>query len=144
MGVSAKQWLAASLSGALFALGLGVAGMTRPEKVLGFLDLFGAWDPSLALVMVGAIAVYALTYRWRTGHPLLGGTFQIPTRRDIDLRLVAGAALFGVGWGLAGYCPGPGVTSLAGAWSTAWPFVGGMLAGMALFEGWSRQTSRGG
>jgi uncharacterized membrane protein YedE/YeeE len=137
------QWLVAFLSGGLFALGLGVAGMTRPEKVLGFLDLLGDWDPSLALVMVGAIAVHALAHRVRTGRPLLGGTFQLPTRRDIDVRLVMGAALFGVGWGLAGYCPGPGLVSLAGPLPVAALFVGAMLGGMALF-GWYDRAFRPG
>jgi len=119
--------------GALFALGLGVGGMTQPSRVLAFLDLGGAWDPRLGLVMLGAIAVYAPVYRAaiRRGRPLLAERFDLPTRRDLDARLVAGAALFGVGWGLAGLCPGPALTSLASGEPGAVVFVGAMLAGLA-------------
>src|SRR5690606_23616134 len=97
------------LSGLLFSLGLIISGMTRPQKIIGFLDFLGNWDPSLSLVMVGAIAVHFPAYLWVKGRsqPLWSGSFAVPSRRDVDLRLAAGAALFGIGWGLAGYCPGP-------------------------------------
>lgn len=132
-----KTAVFSAASGALFALGLVVSGMTSPSKVLGFLDVFGTWDPSLAFVMLGAIAVHAALYRViATRGPLGGVKLQLPTRKDIDARLVVGSALFGVGWGLAGVCPGPG---LVGAMSGALPFlvfVGAMLAGMALVRVW--------
>jgi uncharacterized membrane protein YedE/YeeE len=102
-------------AGLSFGAGLVLSGMTRPAKVLAFLDVFGEWDPSLAFVMAGAIAVHALGYRLvrRRRRPLGGDRFHVPERGVIDRRLLAGAALFGVGWGLAGYCPGPAVVALA-------------------------------
>jgi hypothetical protein len=129
-----KQNLAALVAGVFFGAGLGISGMTLPDKVKNFLDVAGDWDPSLALVMVGAIAVYFVVFRLakRRGAPLLGGAFQLPTRKDIDRRLVAGAAIFGVGWGLAGICPGPGLLNLVTAQPAALVFVGAMLAGMRL------------
>lgn len=126
----------ALLSGAIFGLGLIVAGMANPAKVLAFLDVTGHWDPSLALVMVGAIAVAAPAFFWVRRRPrtLLGETVQLPSSRRIDRRLLAGSALFGIGWGMAGICPGP-ARVLAGAGSSAgWQFVAAMLAGMALYE----------
>jgi uncharacterized membrane protein YedE/YeeE len=124
--------LIAFLCGVLFALGLGISGMTRPAKVLGFLDVGGSWDPSLAFVMIGAIAVHAvlLPIILRRAHPLLAPVFALPTRRDIDAPLLAGAAIFGVGWGLAGLCPGPAVTVLASGGMLPIAFVLAMLAGM--------------
>ncbi len=123
-------------SGLIFALGLGVAGMTQPAKVVGFLDITGAWDPSLAFVMMGAIAVHFVAYRLVPGMPApwYGERFGIPTRRDVDKRLVAGAVLFGAGWGLGGYCPGPGLVSMTTGASPVLIFVGSMLAGMGLFQ----------
>jgi uncharacterized membrane protein YedE/YeeE len=120
------------LCGVVFALGLGVSGMTRPEKVLAFLDVGGRWDPSLALVMVGAIAVHATLRRAivRRPAPLLAPAFALPARRDIDAALLVGAAIFGVGWGLAGLCPGPALTVLASGRLAAVVFVLAMLAGM--------------
>jgi uncharacterized membrane protein YedE/YeeE len=118
-------------AGIVFALGLGISGMTRPIKVIGFLDFFGNWDPSLACVMVGAIAVYFIANRWR-GHmrsPLLAAKFSVPTRTDLDARLILGAAIFGVGWGLSGFCPGPALTSLATGASSVVIFVVAMAAG---------------
>ncbi|WP_298926634.1 DUF6691 family protein [uncultured Ramlibacter sp.] len=120
--------------GLLFGLGLLLAGMADPGKVLGFLDLAGAWDPSLALVMAGAIAVgvLAFTLARRRSLALLGGAMQLPAQRGIDRPLVLGSLVFGVGWGLAGFCPGPAlVAAAAGHWQ-AWLFLAGMLAGMAL------------
>ena len=127
--------LAAYACGLLFALGLGISGMTQPEKVLGFLDLFGTWDPSLALVMAGAVGVNFVLYRLtsRRPRPVLEREFVIPSRRRINGRLVGGAALFGIGWGLAGYCPGPAVAAAGGGMLPAAVFLLAMLAGMWLF-----------
>ena len=106
--------LTALVAGTLFGLGLAISQMTNPAKVLAFLDIAGDWDPSLAFVMAGAVAVSFVAFRVaRTRHtPLLGDTFRLPTRRDIDAPLVVGALLFGVGWGLAGLCPGPAITAV--------------------------------
>jgi uncharacterized membrane protein YedE/YeeE len=122
--------LAALGSGLVFGAGLVVSGMTKPEKVIGFLDLFGAWDASLAFVMLGAIAVHFVAHRLVRGRsaPLLAPRFALPTRRDIDMKLVVGAAVFGVGWGLAGYCPGPGLVAAASG-GGAVVFVAALLAG---------------
>jgi uncharacterized protein len=129
-----SSWLSigALASGALFGAGLLVGGMTAPRKVLGFLDVFGAWDASLVFVMVGAIAVHALAYRLIRGRssPLFAARFELPTRRDLDARLLVGAAVFGVGWGLPGYCPGPSIVALASGGSGIAVFVLGMLAGL--------------
>lgn len=122
--------------GLVFGLGLMLAGMTNPGKVIGFLDLAGPWDPSLAFVMGGAIAVGALAFalaRRRT-VAFLGGAMHLPTARDIDRRLVLGSLGFGAGWGLAGFCPGPAVVALATGHPKAVVFMIAMLAGMALFE----------
>lgn len=122
-------------AGMLFAVGLALAGMTQPSKVVGFLDVAGAWDPSLAFVMMGAIAVYAVANRLVKGRsaPLAGGPFHLPTRRDIDPNLLFGAALFGIGWGLAGYCPGPGLTSVVTGAKAPLTFVVAMSIGMLTF-----------
>uniref|UniRef100_UPI000D378977 DUF6691 family protein n=1 Tax=unclassified Variovorax TaxID=663243 RepID=UPI000D378977 len=131
---------AAFLSGLLFGLGLIVSGMADPAKVLGFLDLFGRWDPSLALVMAGAIAlgVPAFLVAARRTRSLLGAPMQLPTARRIDRRLLAGSLVFGAGWGLAGFCPGPGLVALGMGEAKAAAFVAAMLAGMAVFEGAER------
>ncbi len=122
------------LSGMIFSAGLVVSGMTRPDKVIGFLDVTGSWDPSLALVMVGAISVHLplffLIKKRRT--PLLAKAFYIPGLRSIDARLLVGSALFGIGWGLGGYCPGPAVTSIVAGHSTTLLFVAAMIVGMIL------------
>lgn len=104
-----KALLTSFISGVVFALGLGISGMTRPIKVIGFLDFFGAWDASLAFVMIGAIAVYFVAYHWsRTmPSPLLAAHFSLPRRGDLDTNLILGAAIFGAGWGLGGFCPAP-------------------------------------
>jgi uncharacterized membrane protein YedE/YeeE len=127
-----KKSLTALVAGALFGVGLGVSGMTQPSKVIGFLDVAGHWDPSLAFVMIGAIAVHFVLLRLivRRRAPLLDERFHLPTRDDLDAKLVLGAAIFGVGWGLGGFCPGPGVVSTASGGTTALVFVGAMLAGM--------------
>jgi uncharacterized protein len=124
------------LAGLLFGVGLIVSGMTNPAKIIGFLDLFGKWDPSLAFVMGGALLVGSIAFRFagKRQRALLGTPMNIPTKRDIDRRLVLGNLTFGIGWGLAGYCPGPAVTSLATGGSKPWIFFLAMLAGMALFE----------
>lgn len=130
-----RSWLSPLLAGALFGTGLIVSGMSRPSKVIGFLDFAGDWDPSLAFVMLGGLAVYgALQSRVRRWpHPLLAPRFLVPTRRDIDLRLITGSALFGVGWGLAGYCPGPALTAVTRDGDSLL-FVAAMLGGMLLFR----------
>ena len=122
--------------GLLFGIGLILSGMTDPSKVLGFLDLAGLWDPSLAFVMGGAILVSlgAFTVAKKRTTSFLGGAMQLPTSRLIDKRLVVGSLLFGAGWGLAGFCPGPALTSLGTGNPKAVVFVLAMLAGMALFE----------
>jgi uncharacterized membrane protein YedE/YeeE len=129
-----KTLLASFVSGVVFALGLGISGMTRPVKVIGFLDFFGAWDASLAFVMIGAIAVYFVAYRWsrRMPSPLLAANFSLPKRSDLDAKLILGAALFGAGWGLGGFCPGPALTSLASGALPVFTFVTAMAIGMYL------------
>jgi uncharacterized membrane protein YedE/YeeE len=140
MNNTRAQATASFVSGLLFALGLGLGGMTQPSKVIDFLSFHslvtgsGRWDPSLAFVMLGALSIYSLV--WRRVHtrdrPVLAEKWFVPTRKDIDWKLVAGAALFGVGWGLGGYCPGPAIvasSSLAGETLT---FTAAMLAGMYL------------
>ena len=120
--------------GLLFAVGLGISGMAQPDKVLGFLDVFGAWDPSLAFVMAGALAVLAAARKFTPARPLFDRAYPELRRAGIDRRLVGGAALFGLGWGLAGYCPGPAVVSLGAAVPGALVFCAAMLAGMAIFQ----------
>jgi uncharacterized membrane protein YedE/YeeE len=126
--------LANLAAGLVFGLGLVVSGMIDPAKVLNFLDLFGSWDPSLAFVMAGAVAVTLVGYRLvlRRPGPLLGDGFALPTRSDLDRRLLVGAAVFGIGWGLGGYCPGPALTALGLAATGTLVFVPAMLIGMAL------------
>jgi uncharacterized membrane protein YedE/YeeE len=128
--------LGAFAAGLVFGFGLIVSGMTDPSKVTGFLDLAGRWDPSLAFVMVGAIFVgmagYALA-RKRTAS-FLGGAMHLPTGRQIDRRLVLGSLVFGAGWGLAGFCPGPAIVSLGAGYDKAAAFIVAMLAGMAIYE----------
>ncbi|MEX2482523.1 MAG: DUF6691 family protein [Gammaproteobacteria bacterium] len=120
--------------GMLFAIGLGLSGMTQPAKVIGFLDLAGAWDPALAFVMGSAVLVTFAGYRLVLGRPapLFSGRFDIPSRRDIDGQLLAGAALFGVGWGMAGFCPGPALVAMAGGSADVMVFVLAMFAGFVL------------
>ena len=133
--------IAALLSGLVFGLGLILSGMANPAKVLGFLDLAGAWDPSLALVMAGAIAVglLAFTVAKRRTRTLLGAEMKLPTASHIDHRLIGGSVLFGMGWGVAGFCPGPALAALGMAQPKAVVFVAAMLAGMAVFELFERR-----
>ena len=123
------------MSGLLFGLGLIISGMSNPAKVLAFLDLAGNWDPSLALVMLGAIAVAAPAF-WlarRRERSLLGAPLMLPVAHRIDRRLLLGSLAFGIGWGVAGFCPGPALVSLLAWQPKAWIFAASMLAGMALF-----------
>ena len=131
------------LVGLLFGLGLILSGMTDPGKVLGFLDIAGIWDPSLALVMGGAIAVgfFAFAMAKKRTVSFLGGALHLPKSNEIDKPLVIGAMMFGAGWGLAGFCPGPAFVSLASGQIKAAMFVVFMLVGMQVFEVWNRQTS---
>ncbi len=134
----------AAVAGLVFGLGLLISGMASPEKVLGFLDLAGPWDPSLALVMGGAIAVgllgFALVRKRSTS--VLGEPMQMPTRKDIDAPLVVGASLFGIGWGLAGYCPGPALVGVTAGIPSALIFTVAMLAGMIAFGWWQASKSK--
>ncbi len=138
--------LASFLAGLVFGLGLIVSGMADPAKVMGFLDLAGAWDPTLAFVMAGAIAVAALAFAVASKRSVsfLGATMKLPTSRDIDRRLVIGSVVFGIGWGVAGFCPGPGLVALGMGEGKALVFVVAMLVGMGAFE-WlelRKQTAR--
>lgn len=130
------QIIAAFIVGLIFGIGLIVSGMTDPSKVIGFLDLAGRWDPSLGLVMAGAVMVGLLAFPFATrrDRSLLGNAMRLPTATQIDRRLVLGGLAFGVGWGLAGYCPGPALASLASGGAKPLIFSAAMLAGMALFE----------
>ena len=128
--------LVSLLTGLVFGIGLIVSGMADPAKVLGFLDLAGAWDPSLAFVMAGAIVVSAVAFaiaRQRTVS-LLGAEMNLSTARQIDRRLVLGSVAFGIGWGVAGFCPGPGLVALGMGETKAAVFVAAMLVGMGIFE----------
>jgi uncharacterized membrane protein YedE/YeeE len=131
---AARRLIPALVAGTLFGAGLTLSGMTDPQRVRGFLDLFGQWDPTLAFVMGGAVLVMAVAWRLRrhVGHPLFAEKFVLPGRSDLDARLITGSALFGIGWGLAGLCPGPAIASLALAPAAVLPFVVAMLAGMAI------------
>lgn len=124
----------ALIAGVLFGAGLAVSDMVNPARVLGFLDLFGAWDPTLVFVMAAAVLASGLGYMIsrRLSRPLFGSDFRIPQNRLLDRQLIGGAALFGIGWGLAGFCPGPAVAGLIyGLWQP-WLFVASMIAGMLL------------
>ena len=137
-----KSALMAGLAGILFSLGLGLGGMTDPSKVVGFLDVAGDWQPGLAFVMAGAMGTYALLRRLilrRRARPLLAPAFPALGNARPDARLVTGAALFGAGWGLAGYCPGPAFTSVGAGGSTVLLFVAAMVGGMLLFQLWERR-----
>ncbi len=133
---------AALLSGLLFGAGLALSGMMDPRRVLGFLDVARAWDSTLAFVLAGAVGVSALGYRLvrHMGHPICAPRFDLPTRHDVDARLIGGAALFGVGWGLSGFCPGPAIAALPLLLPKGALFVAAMLAGMALYRALPAKT----
>jgi uncharacterized membrane protein YedE/YeeE len=133
----------ALLAGAVFGVGLILSGMADPAKVLGFLDLAGTWDPSLAFVMGGAILVgaFAFTFARKRTVSLLGLQMRMPTATQVDRRLVGGGLLFGIGWGIAGFCPGPAMVALGMGEQKAVVFVAAMLAGMGLFELWERRIA---
>lgn len=126
--------LIAFLGGALFSVGLGISGMTDPNKVIAFLDVTGNWDPSLAFVMAGAMVPNIILFRFilKRDKPVLDSRFHLPDNNAIDWRLVSGAALFGIGWGMSGYCPGPAITSVVGGGSLAILFVATMIVGAFL------------
>ena len=136
--------VSAVFAGLLFGLGLMVSGMADPTKVLGFLDLFGVWDPSLIFVMMGAILLGAPAFFLvrRRRLSLLGLPVQIPAAASITVRLIAGSAVFGIGWGLAGFCPGPALVSAAAGYPKAIGFVAAMIAGMLVFDQLERMRRR--
>jgi len=125
------------VAGLLFGLGLAIAQMTHAEKVLAFLDVTGAWDPSLLFVLGGAVAVTAIAFRFvlRRPTPVLESRFHLPSKRAIDLPLISGAAIFGIGWGISGYCPGPGIALLAAPGWETWVFIPAVFVG-ALLQRW--------
>jgi uncharacterized membrane protein YedE/YeeE len=132
----------ALLAGLVFGIGLILSGMTDPGKVIGFLDVAGTWDPSLAFVMGGAILVgfFAFRLAGKRGRAFLGGAMHLPTRRDIDARLVGGSIVFGIGWGLAGFCPGPALVSFGAGIDQAAIFVAALLGGMVLYRAAEKLT----
>ena len=133
----AKSNIASFICGIVFSIGLGISGMTQPQKVIGFLDVFGEWDLSLAFVMSGAVLSYLILQLWIQrifSIPVLGGSFQITSRKDLDRSLIIGALLFGSGWGLGGYCPGPAITSLGSGSLNALLFVVAMGIGMLVAD----------
>lgn len=134
-----KAQFSAFAAGLVFGIGLWISGMANPQKVLGFLDVAGRWDPTLAFVMAGAVAVTAAAFGpvLRRPGPLYAGAFQVPAVRPIDAPLLAGSALFGAGWGIAGFCPGPGLTALASLSAEAGVFVAAMIAGGLLHRAWA-------
>ena len=136
--------IASLVCGLVFGAGLLISGMVQPTKVLSFLDIFGAWDPSLAVVMIAALAVSVPGFRLASSRPqpLLDAQSLWPTKRDIDLPLIVGAALFGIGWGLVGLCPGPALESLATLSPGVFVFVVAMAAGMALHDFWQKLQPR--
>ncbi|MBE0484845.1 DUF6691 family protein [Marinobacter sp.] len=138
-----KYSLASLFAGLLFGFGLIVSGMANPEKVLGFLDIAGLWDPSLAFVMGGAIlvGVFAFALARKRTLSFLGFEMKLPTNNRIEKRLVIGSLMFGIGWGIAGFCPGPGLVALGAGEFKAVVFVGSMVAGMILFEAIERKKA---
>lgn len=129
-----KQSYSAFFVGFLFAIGLGVGGMTQPQKIINFLDIFGDWDPSLIFVMLGALLVHSIAYQWikKRSSPLLDVKFHLPTSRKLTGSLIIGSAIFGIGWGLVGFCPGPALTSLLSGQTSPIFFVAAMIVGMWL------------
>lgn len=139
-----NKHIAAFIVGVIFGIGLTIAQMVNPAKVLAFLDLAGNWDPSLAFVMGGGAGVAAIGYRlvWRRPKPLFAEMFQVPTRKDIDARLLIGAGLFGIGWGIGGLCPGPAIASLALGYQEAILFTAAMIAGFGVYEIFDRSMTK--
>jgi uncharacterized membrane protein YedE/YeeE len=137
--------LSAACAGLLFGIGLAMSGMLDPARVLGFLDIAGNWDPRLAFVLGGAVAVSTLGYRLslRMTGPLFAKVFDLPTNRRIDIKLLGGSALFGIGWGLAGFCPGPGIAALSLGFIKAFIFSGAMLGGMLGYQQTLRAAPHG-
>jgi uncharacterized membrane protein YedE/YeeE len=137
------QALASFLCGLIFGSGLMISGMTQPAKVLGFLDIFGPWDPTLAFVMAGALAVSSVGYAMarRQIRPVIAAQHFWPKKTDINRSLVIGSVLFGIGWGLVGLCPGPALENLASLSPRVFVFVIAMIAGMSVFDLWQRQAS---
>lgn len=133
--------LFAFIFGSLFAIGLMISGMSNPEKVLGFLDIFGDWDISLMFVMVGAILVALIPFQKAIRNPrtLFGEKINLPTNSQIDKNLIIGALLFGVGWGIAGICPAPAITLIGLGYSEAWYFIGSMLLGIYFHYIWAKR-----
>ncbi|MDZ4661697.1 MAG: DUF6691 family protein [Pseudomonadota bacterium] len=131
-----KNKIAALFVGLLFSLGLGISGMTQPEKVFGFLDIFGNWNASLIFVMIGAIAIHLVTYRiiLKRKLPVFSNQWHLPTKRKVTVPLVIGSFIFGVGWALSGYCPGPALTSLASLNGRPVLFFASMIVGMIGFK----------
>ena len=150
MGVGMARMLVALLAGALFGVGLAVSGMMNPAKVIGFLDFAGDWDPTLAFVMGGALLVCVPAFRvvLRRQRPVLASSFALPTKSALDARLLGGAALFGVGWGLSGFCPGPAVAALvpalAAGLAPVLAFFAAMISGMFLYTWFFERRERGG
>lgn len=136
--------LVALISGSTFGLGLALSGMMNPAKVIGFLDFAGQWDPTLAFVMVGALLVTAPAFSLilKRPRPILASGFALPTKTALDGRLLGGAAVFGLGWGLSGFCPGPAVAALSTGLTPVFAFVASMLAGMALYTWGFERRSR--
>jgi uncharacterized protein len=140
-----KEKLMALLAGLLFGLGLGLSQMVDRDRVLNFLDITGVWDSTLLFVLGGAVAVTAIAFRFvlRRPHPILADKFHLPTKKDIDIPLVVGSAIFGVGWGIAGYCPGPGITALVlGIWNPVL-FAVALIAGSLTYKWFSTRQSNG-
>lgn len=131
-----KNSIAALVVGFVFAIGLGLSGMTQPQKVVGFLNLFGNWDPSLIFVMIGAIVVHFVTFKVirKRNSPLFSNQWHVPTKKEITPALMTGAFIFGIGWALGGFCPGPAITAMASFEKTPFVFVISMLVGMFLFR----------
>lgn len=136
MSKDSQRVLVAFLVGILFSIGLALSGMTQPHKVIGFLDLLGKWDPSLLFVMGGALSIHFWSYKYVKGrpHPIFDDRWHFPTSKEITSPLIIGSGLFGIGWGLAGYCPGPALTSLGAGSSNALIVVGAMTLGMWLYK----------
>lgn len=145
MSHTGKQRFVFLVAGLLFGAGLVISGMVLPEKVLGFLDVSGAWDASLAFVMIGAIAMHAPFVWWvrKRNASILGDVLQLPQRKDIDWKLVVGAIVFGIGWGITGICPGPGIVNLVTISPSMVAFVGAMLVGMVLEHFFERRIAAG-